>query len=216
MQVYKWYWRIEPGIKYTCPINFDPFEYMERENKKYAYVIALQEVGSTVRGLYRAISDYKSRMGIESSKFWQALIGASWAPFPIRWFLRLAPYRDIHGDEWNLCHFWNNFEIADMDFFRQDSYRDLMDYLDELGGFYFERWGDASVRSFAAALLLKPEEIQYFGNDICYCHGNFCSPGVNLLSPTDSCPLIPPASSNSRQGSFNEICLAKFRQANLL
>ncbi|KAG9730592.1 nucleotide-diphospho-sugar transferase, partial [Aureobasidium melanogenum] len=114
IQPYKWYWRIEPGISFVCPINFDPFVYMSRENKRYAYVIALQEVGSTVRSLYRVVSDYKDRMNITPSRYWNALVDPSWAPLPIRWLLRLAPYRDVNGDEWNLCHFWNNFEIADL------------------------------------------------------------------------------------------------------
>ncbi|KAI4782450.1 nucleotide-diphospho-sugar transferase [Aureobasidium sp. EXF-3400] len=144
MQPYKWYWRLEPGISFECPINFDPFAYMARENKRYAYTIALQEVGSTVRSLYRVVSDYKDSMKITPSRYWTALINRSWAPLPIRWFLRLAPYRDINGDEWNLCHFWNNFEIADLDFFRRDDYRHMMEHLDKLGGFYTERWGDAS------------------------------------------------------------------------
>ncbi|KAG9694066.1 kinase-like protein, partial [Aureobasidium melanogenum] len=120
IQPYKWYWRIEPGISFTCPINFDPFAYMSREKKRYAYAIALQEVGSTVRSLYRVVSDYKDRMKIAPSRYWDALVDPSWAPLPIRWLLRLAPYRDVNGDEWNLCHFWNNFEIADLDFFRED------------------------------------------------------------------------------------------------
>ncbi|KAH0365232.1 kinase-like protein, partial [Aureobasidium melanogenum] len=121
---------------------------MSRENKRCAYVIALQEVGSTVRSLYRDVSDYRDRMNITPSRYWNALIDPSWAPLPVRWLLRLAPYRDVNGDEWNLCHFWDNFEIADLGFFREDGYRHMMEHLDKLGGFYYERWGDASSRSF--------------------------------------------------------------------
>ncbi|KAG9672686.1 glycosyltransferase family 15 protein, partial [Aureobasidium melanogenum] len=216
IQPYKWYWRIEPGISFVCPINFDPFVYMSRANKRYAYVIALQEVGSTVRSLYRVVSDYKDRMNITSSRYWNALVDPSWAPLPIRWLLRLAPYRDVNGDEWNLCHFWNNFEIADLDFFREESYRHMMNHLDNLGGFYYERWGDASVRSFAATLLLKPEEIHYFGDDICYCHGDFCSPGTNLLDSQTSCPLEKPVEEKDWKGVFNQMCHEKFKKANVL
>ncbi|KAI5251119.1 nucleotide-diphospho-sugar transferase [Aureobasidium subglaciale] len=216
MQPFKWYWRMEPGISFECPINFDPFEYMSRENKRYAYAIALQEVGSTVRSLYRAVSDYKDQMHIRASRYWDALIDPSWAPFPIRWLLRLAPYRDIHGDEWNLCHFWNNFELADLDFLRSDEHRHVMEHLDKLGGFYSERWGDAPVRSFAATLLLKPEEIHYFGDDICYCHGDFCSPGINLLTADQACPVAEPVQEKDKKGKFNEMCHARFRKAHVL
>ncbi|KAH0284525.1 glycosyltransferase family 15 protein, partial [Aureobasidium sp. EXF-3399] len=216
MQQFKWYWRLEPGISFECPITFDPFAYMSRENKRYAYTIALQEVGATVRSLYRVVSDYKDSMHIAPSSYWNALINRSWAPLPIRWLLRLAPYRDINGDEWNLCHFWNNFEIADLDLFRKEDYRHMMEHLDKQGGFYTERWGDASVRSFAATLLLKPEEIHYFGDDMCYCHGKFCSPGINLLDGKTSCPAQRPVLEQDRKGTFNEMCHLRFRQASLI
>ena len=189
---------------------------MSREKKRYAYVIALQEVGSTVRSLYRVVSDYKDRLNRTPSRYWNALVDPSWAPLPIRWLLRLAPYRDINGDEWNLCHFWNNFEIADLDFFREEGYRHMLEHLDKLGGFYYERWGDASVRSFAATLLLKPEEIHYFGDDICYCHGDFCSPGTNLLDAEISCPLEKPLEEKDWKGSYNQMCHEKFRKAHVL
>lgn len=33
---------------------------------------------------------------------------------------------------------WSNFEIADMDFWRDEAYSKFFDYLDEKGGFYYE------------------------------------------------------------------------------
>jgi len=92
----------------------------------------------------------------------------------------------------------------------------MMEHLDKLGGFYSERWGDASIRSFAATLLLKPEEIHYFGDDICYCHGDFCSPGINLLGEKDSCPILEAVEEKEKKGVFNEMCLDRFRRANLI
>ncbi|KAH0165522.1 nucleotide-diphospho-sugar transferase, partial [Aureobasidium melanogenum] len=199
IQPYKWYWRIEPGISFVCPINFDPFVYMSRENKRYAYVIALQEVGSTVRSLYRVVSDYKDRMNITPSRYWNALVDRSWAPLPIRWLLRLAPYRDVNGDEWNLCHFWNNFEIADLDFFREESYRHMMDHLDNLGGFYYERWGDASISGQPtmdhklpytyhedAYWAAEDEEIDLFADLVVACAEGHLSPLAAAQKITDT------------------------------
>jgi len=92
----------------------------------------------------------------------------------------------------------------------------MMEHLDKQGGFYTERWGDASVRSFAATLLLKPEEIHYFGDDMCYCHGKFCSPGINLLDGKTSCPVQTPVMEQDKKGTFNLMCHERFRQANLI
>lgn len=33
---------------------------------------------------------------------------------------------------------WSNFEIADMDLWRNEAYSKFFDYLDEQGGFYYE------------------------------------------------------------------------------
>jgi hypothetical protein len=52
----------------------------------------------------------------------------------------------------------------------------LFDYLDRDGGFYYERWGDASVHSLAAAMLLEPQEQLHF-SDLGYIHDGlqYCS-----------------------------------------
>jgi alpha 1,2-mannosyltransferase len=50
----------------------------------------------------------------------------------------------FEGD-YNRCHFWSNFEIASLDFWRADAYMQYFDFLDKSGGFYYERWGDAPV-----------------------------------------------------------------------
>ena len=47
--------------------------------------------------------------------------------------------------EYNLCHFWSNFEIASLDFWRGEAYIKYFEALDRAGGFYYERWGDAPV-----------------------------------------------------------------------
>lgn len=52
---------------------------------------------------------------------------------------------DNNGDSYNLCHFWSNFEIGDLNFLRSREYMEYFEYLDRTGGFFYERWGDAPV-----------------------------------------------------------------------
>lgn len=79
-------------------------------------------------------------------------------------------YEDRYdGEEYNLCHFWTNFEIARTDIFTSETYQNYFRYLDERGGFYKERWGDAPVHSLAVGMLLAKEELHYF-RDIGYKH----------------------------------------------
>ena len=90
---------------------------------------------------------------------------------------------DDVGKSYNLCHFWSNFEIADMDFWRGEAYSKYFDYLDRTGGFYYERWGDAPVHSIAAALFARKDQIHFFDN-IGYEHNPYthCPKGPGLWS----------------------------------
>ena len=79
---------------------------------------------------------------------------------------------DDGGDTYNKCHFWSNFEVGSLDWLRSDAYIDFFESLDQDGGFFYERWGDAPVHSIAAGLLLDKSEIKFF-NDIAYWHVPF-------------------------------------------
>lgn len=139
LQRYKWYWRIEPDVSFTCAITYDPFVEMERHGKKYGYTVALWEWGKTTPSLYRKVSDWKKQRRVQTTRLWTALIDPSYVPWPFRRLLSLLRNRDANGDLWNMCHFWSNFEIADMDFYRSQEYRDFFEFLDADGGFYYER-----------------------------------------------------------------------------
>ncbi|KDN44469.1 hypothetical protein RSAG8_05516, partial [Rhizoctonia solani AG-8 WAC10335] len=76
----------------------------------------------------------------------------------------LAFLSDDGGQTYNNCHFWSNFEIGDLNFWRSEAYTKYFDFLDSKGGFYYERWGDAPVHSIAAALFAKKDQIHFFEN----------------------------------------------------
>lgn len=67
---------------------------------------------------------------------------------------------------------WSNFEIGSLEWLRSKSYIDYFSSLDQDGGFFYERWGDAPVHSIAAATMLKREQIHFF-NEIAYYHVPF-------------------------------------------
>jgi alpha 1,2-mannosyltransferase len=65
-------------------------------------------------------------------------------------------------DGYNTCHFWSNFEIADSSLWRSERYLKYFEHLDNAGGFFYERWGDAPVHSLATAMFLRKEEVHQF------------------------------------------------------
>ncbi|GAB1312808.1 Glycolipid 2-alpha-mannosyltransferase [Madurella fahalii] len=174
LKKYRWYWRLEPGVRFTCAITYDPFVEMARHDKAYGFTIALWEEPNTCPNLFRAVDDFRIQSGLPRTPTWNAMIDQTWQPWPIRklkaWFGIAHHNRD--GERWNLCHYWSNFEIADLDFFRSETYQALFRHLDRQGGFYHERWGDAPVHSLAVHLLLPPGKLHHF-SDIGYHHDPF-------------------------------------------
>lgn len=114
---------------------------MAKHKKVYGYTTALWEEKTTCPSLFREVSDWKEAHEIVPTNLWKASISPSWLPRPLRGLLASWSLRDRHGDRWNLCHYWSNFEIADLDFFRSPKYQELSKHLEETGKYYFERVG---------------------------------------------------------------------------
>lgn len=151
MQKYRYYWRVEPGTRLLCDVDYDVLQFMQGSNKKYGFTIALYEWERTVRTLWNStlqfVAQYPEYVHPDN----------------------LIEFVADSNDNYNMCHFWSNFEIADMDFWRGEIYSKYFEYLDRAGGFFYERWGDAPIHSLAVALFLDKKEIHYF-DDIGYVH----------------------------------------------
>ncbi|KAK7030874.1 hypothetical protein VNI00_013984 [Paramarasmius palmivorus] len=155
MEKYRWYWRIEPDVHFHCDVTFDPFLFMEDHDKIYGFTITMYEFEKTIPTLWGHVKEFIR----EHPEFV--------SPDNAMGFMS-----ENNGDSYNLCHFWSNFEIADMNFWRGEAYTKFFEYLDSKGGFYYERWGDAPVHSIAAALFARKDQIHFF-DDIGYEHNPY-------------------------------------------
>ncbi|KAI5191369.1 alpha 1,2-mannosyltransferase [Nematocida sp. AWRm77] len=164
VQKYEYYWRVEPDTVLECDVEYDVFEFMKKNKKKYGFVITLHEYVSTIPSLWKSvkrfISDYNTTY--KKGKLWALQESGNLHRF----------ITDEVFENYNLCHFWSNFEIGDFSFFRNPKYQMYFDYLDRTGGFFYERWGDAPVHSIAVSLFLKRSEVHFF-DDIGYTHPPF-------------------------------------------
>lgn len=163
---YDYYWRVEPWVEFYCDMNYDPFVYMKENDIDYGFTIMLPEYIETVPTLWKTVKAFmKENPDVVHPKN----------------MLRMF---DDGTQDYNLCHFWSNFEIGNLNFFRSEKYLKYFDYLDKAGGFFYERWGDAPVHSIAAAMMLPKEKIHWF-EDIGYFH-----------NPFRNCPVNPALQSN--------------------
>ncbi|ORX65630.1 glycosyl transferase [Linderina pennispora] len=147
----EFYWRIEPEVHYYCDINYDPFVYMKKHGFKYGWNIAPDEYEPTVRTLWKTTVDFmKENPQYVADK-------------------NILDWVRNKDNTYTKCHFWSNFEIVDLSFYRSEAYQAYFDYLDRAGGFFYERWGDAPIHSIAVAMFLQKSQVHYF-EDIGYYH----------------------------------------------
>ncbi|KJX98061.1 alpha-1,2 mannosyltransferase like protein [Zymoseptoria brevis] len=156
----QYYWRVEPHVNFFCDVDYDVFRFMRDHNKTYGFTINLYDNPHTIPTLWPETLKYMS-----SNPEYIAENNA------MGWLTDVD-----HRPEWNrlangysTCHFWSNFEIADLNFWRSPAYEAYFEHLDRAGGFFYERWGDAPVHSIGVGLLEDRNKIHWF-KDIGYRH----------------------------------------------
>ncbi|KAJ2556466.1 alpha-1,2-mannosyltransferase ktr1 [Coemansia sp. RSA 1933] len=150
----EFYWRIEPGVSYFCDLPYDPFKYMKDNKLVYGFTITPMEIADTVETLW----DTTRKWILENSHF-----------LPQKSFIQWVVN---DKSRYTMCHFWSNFEIVDLSFYRSEAYESFFQHLDRSGGFFYERWGDAPVHSIAAAMLLRKDQLHWF-EDVGYHHPGY-------------------------------------------
>lgn len=154
---YDWYWRVEPSVRFSCDIDYDLFEYMEKSDKVYGFAISIQEFEPTIPTLWQHTKDFMTAN-----------------PHYLHKNNLLNFVSEDAGKTYNLCHFWSNFEIVNLNFYRSQAYQEYFDHLDATQGFFYERWGDAPIHSIAASLFLDKSQVHMF-QDFGYSHSIYQS-----------------------------------------
>lgn len=133
---------------------------MIRANKTYGFTIAVKELKETVPNIFRYASAYKRMNNLTSQGLWEMFAEPAeepkspvtedpkyMAPLPEEILSTESGQRGLpdidpeamEGEVYNMCHFWSNFEIARLDWFRSKEYNDFFDMMDRSGGFWMER-----------------------------------------------------------------------------
>ncbi|CAO3703900.1 unnamed protein product [Rhizopus stolonifer] len=147
-----YYWRVEPGVKFSANIDHDPFRLMQKRDFKYGFMVALREyLKPTVwEATQKYVQSYPQYIYPRTRK--DSLLGL---------------VSDDNGWSYNLCRFKGNFEIASTKFMRSDGYQSYFRY------FNHESTGEhEAVQSIGVAIMLKKSDIHWFydagGQDITF------------------------------------------------
>ncbi|ODQ62190.1 glycosyltransferase family 15 protein, partial [Wickerhamomyces anomalus NRRL Y-366-8] len=170
MKQFRYYWRLEPNTNYFCELDYDVFKFMQDNDKVYGFVLNLYDSPDSVRSLWPTTQEFLKKNPQYLNK-----------NAALSWILENEqnPEQTAIANGYSTCHFWSNFEIGDMEFYRGEAYTKWMEYLNENGGFYYERWGDAPVHSLGLGLFATKTQIHWF-RDIGYEH-----------FPYNNCPNSP-------------------------
>lgn len=208
---------------------------MIEANKTYGFTIAVKELRETVPNIFRYASAYKRLNNLTSQGLWEMFVEPQETPEPPpqdanpplpEEILQSDPSRNslpnidpeaMEGEKYNMCHFWSNFEIAKLSWFRSKEYNDFFEMMDRSGGFWMERvcsfsaftdqvandfqWGDAPIHSLAAGALLAPRDIHYF-RDFGYRH-----------TTIQHCPANAPARQLPREPFLEKTTLDERKRA---
>jgi len=131
---------------------------MIESNKTYGFTIAVKELKETVPNIFRYASAYKRVNNLTSKGLWEMFVEPEpeepkqrpeddpnyRPPIPEEILLGGSSLPEIdpeamEGEKYNMCHFWSNFEIARLSWFRSKEYEDFFQMMDRSGGFWMER-----------------------------------------------------------------------------
>ncbi|KIW12986.1 hypothetical protein PV08_08173 [Exophiala spinifera] len=183
---YNWYWRVEPDVHFFCSIPYDPFSFLEQNELVYGFNMAILDDARSFTSLWSV-----TRAFIE------------------RYPELLHPDADLdwlldpdNGGEYNNCQFFSNFEIASLGFWRSEGPSRYAEWLDEGGGFFYERYGDAPVHTLALAMFAAKQDVWFF-RDIGYQHdiARHCPPAGARIPSSPPPPPSPPVSKHDESGS---------------
>jgi len=153
---------------------------MIKHNKTYGFTIAVKELRETVPNIFRYASAYMRKNKLKSQGLWEMFLEPKpektkgekekkpeevpeevLATEPGQGQVPEADPDAMEGELYNMCHFWSNFEIARLDWFRSKEYEEFFQMMDRSGGFWMERVGIAftqalyeGLHSFSSGVML--------------------------------------------------------------
>ena len=93
---------------------------MQENSLKYGFVISILELPNTIPTLWNSTQQWMKEV--------PELVPKD----------NLMPFVTAPDGSYNLCHFWSNFEIGDLNFFRSKAYQSYFDYLDRFAHHFYQ------------------------------------------------------------------------------
>jgi hypothetical protein len=164
--------RLDDDSSFSSPIGYDIFKMMEKNNLSYGFVTSVQDDPDCVRGLWNFTWDFLRNASNSLSKY--RISEAN-----------LDYFRD-HWPEGSVIY--NNFELSSAKIWKTPLWNDFMSAVNENGGVYRDRWGDAPLHTIYLLLAIPLSEVHAF-SDLPYRHDPFVNRIGTGLPPPSAFPF---------------------------
>ena len=145
MKLIDYVWRLDDDSDLLSPVEVDVFQYMQQNDIEYGYQMIVVDAPHCMVGLWDAARQYVASNNITTQFFHQ--------------------WSDIQM-------FYNNFELSKLSFWLSRQYQEYIEHIDQLGGIYYNRWGDAPIKSIAVSMFMPKRKLRNFRN-ISYQHNSY-------------------------------------------
>lgn len=143
---FDWYWRLDSDTVCHGHASHDIFDHLSSCGLEYSYLAPIfGDGGDVVEGLWNAAVNYTETRKIK--------------PF---WMFNHHKYNDW-GEKGLFSvvpSFNTNCEVASLSFLRSKEVQEFHRYLDEKGGYFLHRWGDAPVRFLGVSMNIPEKKTE--------------------------------------------------------
>jgi len=188
---YRYYWRLDATSHYITPIHYDLFEYMEAKQIVYGFnMIFPENIREKASGIWDVTQKYLQIKNYSKSPMMDLV---------------------LEDNIYTTWHFWDNFEIVKLSFYRDSFYQDWFELIDNAFGIYTHRWGDAPIHSVAVLAFIHNETKIHYFDDIGYEHliAYRCPPGA-VPCPHTKPYSTDPCTSGDKEKKF-PMCIHEWK-----
>jgi alpha 1,2-mannosyltransferase len=169
---YDWFFRMDDDSFIHSRIDYDLFEFMERNSYEYGYRVDFKDAETVARGFGDAVLAYLKAEEIQPTFLGEHLTPVNpglrlqvknlantlvMRAFPQK-RRQLAP----HPLQYDLWGYYNNFFITKVAFWYRPDVRLFIRHFDRIGGWYKYRWNDLIFQSAAVQTFMPKAKVYKF------------------------------------------------------
>jgi alpha 1,2-mannosyltransferase len=181
---YDYFMRLDDDSFIHSPIEYNLFEFMEKNGYEYGYRVDTHEDKCYLLGFSETILGYVKSKQIKPTFLYQHLelpsiksILKNYIKSALEKLYPDKQYTFEQISEYDRWGYYDNFYITKISFWKRPEVQSFLHYLDRVGGGYKYRWGDHLQQSAAIQIFMPKDKLHKF-TDWTYEHATFDRNGI--------------------------------------